>query len=290
MPSSRTVLVTGATDGLGRALAARLAEDDVRLVLHGRDAERVAAVADELRARGAHVETVIADFAELRQVRRMADELRERLDRIDVLVNNAGVGSGLPASRGRQTSRDGHELRLAVNHLAGFALTSCVLPLLHAATASSSAADARTARVVFVASRTQEPIDWDDVMLERDYSGRRAYAQSKLAQITIAFELAERLAPYAITVTSLHPASFMPTKIVLEQHGHSIDTLEEGVEAVRRLALSPELEGVTGRYFWQREEATPHESALDPVVRRRLWDLTVALTGERAVLDPGAGS
>jgi NAD(P)-dependent dehydrogenase (short-subunit alcohol dehydrogenase family) len=123
-------------------------------------------------------------------------------------------------------------------------------------------------------------------MLERAYSGSRAYAQSKLAQITTGFVLAERLAGSGVTVTSLHPATYMPTKIVLEEVGRSVDTLEEGVEATVALAVAPELEGVTGRFYDRRREARADPQAYDPEARRRLWELSLALVGEP---DPFAG-
>ena len=136
-----------------------------------------------------------------------------------MLINNAGIGSGRPDGTTRQESRDGHELRLAVNHLAGFLLTLRLLPLLRRST---------PARVVHVASLGQAPMDFDDPMLERGYSGSRAYGQSKLAQITAGFELAERLDPAEVTVTSLHPSTYMPTKMVLEERGSAVDSARGG--------------------------------------------------------------
>ncbi|MFL5894902.1 MAG: SDR family NAD(P)-dependent oxidoreductase, partial [Thermoleophilaceae bacterium] len=172
-------------------------------------------------------------------------------------------------------SGDGYELRFAVNYLAGFALTLRLLPLLRRSA---------PARVVNVASLGQAPIDFGDVMLERRYDGSRAYAQSKLAQIMFGIELAERVAGGGITVNSLHPGTYMPTKIVLEQVGRSVDSLESGVEATLRLATSPELEGVTGRFFDRTEESAAHEQAYDVDARKRLWELSLELTGES---DPG---
>jgi NAD(P)-dependent dehydrogenase (short-subunit alcohol dehydrogenase family) len=182
---NRTILITGATDGLGRALADRLAADGLALILHGRDAERLATAADEIAAvrDGARPRTVVADLAELAQVRRLAADVRESTDRLDVLVSNAGIGSGEPDGRTRRTSADGYELRFGVNYLAGFLLTLELLPLLRASA---------PARIVNVASLGQHPLDFDDLMLERDYDGTRAYAQSKLAQIMSGFELAGR--------------------------------------------------------------------------------------------------
>jgi NAD(P)-dependent dehydrogenase (short-subunit alcohol dehydrogenase family) len=268
-----TVLVTGATDGLGRGVAERLASAGAAVLIHGRDSEKLAATAHELRAAtgNEHIRTYMADFSSLDDVRAMALEVEAENHRLHVLINNAGVGSGKPAGTSRQESEDGYELRFAVNHLAGFVVMVRLLPLLRRSAPS---------RIVNVASAGQYPIDFDDVMLEGAYDGSRAYRQSKLAQIMVGFELAERLSPDEVTVNSLHPATFMPTKIVLEQHGHSVDSLEDGIEATVRLAVSEDVEGVTGRYFNGQAEARADDQAYDAAARRRLWDLTAELTGE----------
>jgi len=270
----RTALVTGATDGLGRALAERLAAGGFAVVLHGRSPQRLAEAATQIRlATGAErIRTACADFASLEDVRRMARELGAALPALHVLVNNAGLGSGAPDGTTRQESRDGHELRFAVNHLAGFLLTLELTPLLRRSA---------PARVVNVASVGQQAIDFEDPMVTCDYSGTRAYCQSKLAQVACGFELAERLAGSGVTVNSLHPADYMPTKIVLEEIGHTIDALSVGVEATVRLATAPELAGVTGRYFERGRQARAHRQAYDPAARRRLWELSERLTGAR---------
>jgi NAD(P)-dependent dehydrogenase (short-subunit alcohol dehydrogenase family) len=275
-----TVLITGATDGLGRGVAERLAAQGATVHLHGRDPDRLAATAAAIeRATGNdRLRTHLADFASLDDVRALADEVERSTEHLHVLVNNAGIGSGRPEQTTRQESRDGHELRFAVNHLAGFLLTLRLLPLLRRSA---------PARIVNVASLGQRPIDFDDVMLRRRYDGGRAYSQSKLAQITTGFELADRLAGTGITVNSLHPATYMPTKIVLEQLGRSVDTLQEGVDATARLAVAPELEGVTGRFFDRQADARADAQAYDRAARRRLWELSLTLTGEP---DPGGSS
>ena len=134
------------------------------------------------------------------------------------------------------------------------------------------------ARVVNVASVGQAPIDFDDVMLERRYDGFRAYAQSKLAQVMFTFELAERLGPGAVTVNALHPATLMDTKMVRESIGRVMSSVEEGVRAVVRPAISPELERVTGRYFDGLQESRADAQAYDPAARQRLWELSERLT------------
>jgi NAD(P)-dependent dehydrogenase (short-subunit alcohol dehydrogenase family) len=278
MSEPRTILITGATDGLGRALADGLAAEGARLLLHGRDQARLDAAADEIAAEaggGPRPETVRADFADLAQVRAMTEEVLTLTDRLDVLVSNAGIGSGLPASKGRAVSADGYELRFAVNYLAGFALTLGLLPLLRATGG---------ARIVNVASIGQAPIDFDDVMIEKGYSGSRAYGQSKLAQITSGFTLAGLLPAAEVTVNSLHPATYMPTKMVLQEIGHSIDTLARGEAATRRLVSDPALAGVTGRFYDRKTETRAHPAAYDPEVQQRLWELSLDLTG---IPDPG---
>jgi NAD(P)-dependent dehydrogenase (short-subunit alcohol dehydrogenase family) len=259
--SESTVLVTGATDGLGRALAGRLHGEGAQLVLHGRDPEKLDAVATQLPG----ARTLQADFASLDDVRRLAGEV----DGIDILVNNAGIGSGMPEGRERAESRDGNELRFQVNYLSGYLLTESLLDQLRAAA---------PARVVFVASLGQMPIDFDDVMLERNYSGIQAYCQSKLAQIAYGMALAERLDPAEVTVNSLHPSTFMPTKIL----GPGMDprsTVQEGIDATVRLVAAPELDGVTGVYFNVQQEARAADQAYDPDAQRRLRELSEQLVG-----------
>jgi NAD(P)-dependent dehydrogenase (short-subunit alcohol dehydrogenase family) len=272
MTAAPTILVTGATDGLGRALATHLAADGFRLILHGRDQARLDRTAAEIAAANSMSEppiTVLADFSDLRQVRQLSAQVAHLTDTLDVLVNNAGIGSGKQGEP-RRLSADGYELRFAVNYLAGFDLTMRLLPVLRAA---------NTARIVNVASLGQQPIDFDDVMLEHGYSGTRAYSQSKLAQITAGFALAARLPADQITVNSLHPATYMPTKIVYESRGSTVDSLEVGEAATHRLVTAPELAGVTGRFFDRTTEATANAAACDPDVQKRLWELSLELTG-----------
>jgi NAD(P)-dependent dehydrogenase (short-subunit alcohol dehydrogenase family) len=191
-----------------------------------------------------------------------------------VLVSNAGIGSGRPDLTTRQESADGYELRFAVNYLAGFLLITELLPTLKRSA---------PARIVEVSSLGQAPIDFDDPQIERGYDGGRAYGQSKLAQISFGFELAERLgADAGVTVNSLHPSTYMPTKIVLEERGESTDSLEDGVEATVRLAIGADVEGVSGRFFDRQREASAQAQAYDPEARRRLWELSEELVAAGA--------
>jgi NAD(P)-dependent dehydrogenase (short-subunit alcohol dehydrogenase family) len=270
MTEPRTIFITGATDGLGRALADRLAAEGASLILHGRDPDRLDRAVDEIREAYAvaRPRTVLADLAELAQVRRLATEVRESTDRLDVFVSNAGIGGGEPDGRVRRTSADGHELRFAVNYLAGFLLTLELLPLLRRSA---------PARIVNVASIGQHPIDFDDLMIERDYSGMRAYGQSKLAQIMSGLELATRLPADQVTVNSLHPATFMPTKMVLQEIGYSIDTLDEGVAATHRLVTGADVATTTGRFFDRTRETTANSQAYDAAARAELWRRSLRL-------------
>ncbi|WP_033349175.1 SDR family NAD(P)-dependent oxidoreductase [Kitasatospora aureofaciens] len=272
----RTVLVTGATDGLGRALAHRLAGEGDTVLLHGRDQGRLDRTAQEIaEAQGTERPvTLRADLADLAQVRALAAEVRATTARLDVLVNNAGVGSGEPDGRTRRTSTDGHELRFAVNHLAGFLLSLELLPLLRASA---------PARIVNVASAGQEAVDFDDLMLEHGYNGTSAYCRSKLAQIACGFELAARVPAAEVTVNSLHPSTYMPTKMVLQEIGHSVDSLEGGVTATHRLVTDPALAGVTGRYYDRTREARADRQAYDLRARAELWERSLKLVGHAGI-------
>jgi NAD(P)-dependent dehydrogenase (short-subunit alcohol dehydrogenase family) len=273
--SEQTVLVTGSSDGLGRALAVELAQGGARVLLHGRDAGRLRHTEAEIRDRTGNpaLQTYIADFSDLEEVRELAKAVERDHDRLDALVNNAGIGTSLPGEGARMESRDGYEVRFAVNYLAHFLLTRSLLPLLVRSV---------PARIVNVSSAGQAPIDFDDVMLEREYTGVQAYCQSKLAQIMFTFDLAEELDAGSVTANSLHPATFMPTKIVHAAGVQPASTLEEGVDATLRLVTDPALDGVTGRYFDRRRESRAHAQAYDRAARRRLRELTEELVREPA--------
>lgn len=265
------ILITGATDGLGKLTAHDLAAAGATVLLHGRDPERGEAVVREIREETGNdkLRYYLADLSSLEQVRRLADEIRADHDRLDVLINNAGVGAGERGASERSLSQDGYELRLAVNYLAPFLLTYLLLPLLR---------EAAPARIVNVASAGQSPIDFDDVMLEQGYDGMQAYAQSKLALIMFTFDLAEELEATGVTANCLHPASLMDTKMVFETFGSASSSVREGADATTYLAVSPELEGVTGRYFDGQREARADEQAYDPEARSRLRRLSEELT------------
>jgi NAD(P)-dependent dehydrogenase (short-subunit alcohol dehydrogenase family) len=270
--SEQTILITGATDGLGRALATELAGAGATLLLHGRDEQRGADTLAAIRQATGNerLHWLRADLASLEEVRGLAGRVLEQTERLDVLVNNAGIGTNVPGGGERMQSRDGHELRFAVNYLSGYLLTRRLLGLLGASA---------PARVVNVSSAGQAPIDFDDVMLERRYSGVQAYCQSKLAQIMFTIDLAGELAGRGVSATCLHPATYMPTKMVLDGGIAPASTIEEGVEATLRLITDERLEGISGVYFNGLREAQPDRQALDPDARRQLRELSDRLCG-----------
>lgn len=264
--NQRTTLITGTTQGMGRALALDLASRGGTVLLHGRNRARLDAVAAEARAASADVtvRTYLADLSDLDQVHAMAERIRAAEPYLDGLINNAVAGGGShPLTR--ELSRQGYELRFATKHLAPYALTRDLLPLL---TASAPA------RVVNVASMGQEAVDFDDVMLERDYEGLRAYCRSKLAMIMATFELAAELEGTGVTVNALHPAHLMDTDGVRAYGLTPVTGTDEGVRPTVRLLLDPELATTTGRYFDRFTDAPAHEQAYDAEARERLMRLT----------------
>ena len=275
--AGKVVLITGATDGLGRALAVALARRGAIVLLHGRSAERLAATEQVLRreARQEPGGAYVADLASLGTVRDFALEVARDHRRIDILINNAGIGPGAPGSP-RQTSVDGYELRFAVNYLAPFLLTNQLLATLRCSA---------PARILNIASSAQAAIDFGNIMLTGSYDGLRAYRQSKLALIAFTFELARRLAQeneHGLTINALHPASLMSTKLVFEAFGRAETTVAHGLEATLWLALAPELSGVSGRYFREFREARAHRQASDAGERIRLWQLSMQLVAAHA--------
>jgi NAD(P)-dependent dehydrogenase (short-subunit alcohol dehydrogenase family) len=265
----RTVLITGSTDGVGRHVAERLGEGGAVVLVHGRDRDRAEAVLATIRGAGGSGAFYPADFSSLAEVRTLAEAVARDHGRLDVLVNNAGIGVGR-RSEGRLISRDRHELRFAVNYLAGFLLTRLLLPLLKASPA---------ARIVNVSSVGQQKIDFADVMLTKGYTGPRAYCQSKLAQIMFTFDLAQELQPSSVTANCLHPATYMNTTMVRRDGVTPMSTVDEGARAILQLIVSPDLAGKTGLYF---NGLLPHRAdgqAYDTAVRGRLRTLSFQLAG-----------
>jgi NAD(P)-dependent dehydrogenase (short-subunit alcohol dehydrogenase family) len=268
--NGKIALVTGSTDGVGRLVARRLAEQGARVLIHGRDHDRGKQLVDQIQTNGRGSAVFLrADFSSLAEVRRLAESVRQYGNHIHLLINNAGIGSGGAAGR-RETSQDGYELRFAVNYLAGFLLTRLLLPLMMAG---------KPARIVNVSSLGQHPLDFDDVMLTHGYTGGRAYAQSKLAQIMFTFDLARELDPANITANCLHPATYMATTMVRQSGITPISSVEEGAEAILNLAVSKELDGHSGEFYNGLRPSRAIAQAYDVRARDRLRVLSMRLTG-----------
>ncbi len=259
------ILITGSTDGLGKKVATDLAGKGASVILHGRNPDKGKKVLQEIRSETGNewVRYYNADLASQKEVRHLADELNRDLAHLDVLINNAGVGARSPAAS-REISSDGYELRFAVNYLSHYLLTRSLLSLLKKSSPS---------RIVNVASVGQQPIDFDDVMLEKGYDDLRAYRQSKLAQVIFTFDLATELQGSGVTVNALHPASLMNTNMVRGSTGYFpgvMTTVEAGAEAVEYLAISADLDGISGEYYNMKQKARANPQAYDEKAWRRL--------------------
>lgn len=265
MENTQVALITGATSGLGRAVAGALAERGMHVLVHGRDSERATAVAREIQAIGCSVETYLADLSSLEQTRALAEKVSSDHAAIHLLINNAGLGPGRPPYRKRLLSADGHELRFAVNFLAPALLARRLVPDLKSG---------EPARIVNVASAGQAPIDFADLRMDRRYSGVRAYYRSKFALVAFTFDFAAELADTAITVNCLHPASLMNTGMVRKAWIPPMSSIATGVKAVMNLAVEPAGGAVTGRYFDGLREAKAHRATYDPAIQSTLRTVT----------------
>jgi retinol dehydrogenase 12 len=280
--TGRRCVVTGATNGIGRATAHALAAMGATVVVHGRNAAAVEAVRRAIThsTANAQVTGVLADFSSLADIRRMARELAAQHGRIDVLVNNAGI-----MARARKTTADGFEWQFGVNHLAPFLLTNLLLDTLKRSD---------SARIVTVASQAHRrgTIDFDDLQLERTrYSGFRAYGASKLANILFTSELSRRLAGTGITANCLHPgvvatnifdAGGVVGKIIGLLGRWFLLSPSDGAATSVYLASSPDVAGVTGKYFDKCREVAPTSAATDASAAARLWEVSERLTGLNA--------
>lgn len=269
----KTCLVTGANSGIGREVVAGLAAQGARVLMICRHRGRAEDAIEDVRRSvpGADLDLVLADLSRLRSVHALVDEVERRTDRLDVLVSNAGLFS----VRRRETV-DALELTFAVNHLAPFVLVNGLLDLLRASSPS---------RVVVVASAAHRrgTIDFADLQGERRYGGWKAYAQSKLANVLFAAELARRLPAAEVTANSLHPG-VVATKLLLRGivpgwlASPWTITPEEGARTPLYVATAPGLEGVTGKYFDDCRPTEPSPEARDEAVAARLWTISEELT------------
>jgi NAD(P)-dependent dehydrogenase (short-subunit alcohol dehydrogenase family) len=273
----RICLVTGANSGIGKAAAAALARMGAHLLMVCRDRERGEQAQAEIAGESpdsAVVELFVADLGSQQSVRALSDELHRRFDHVNVLVNNAGAYLNT-----RQVTPDGLEETCAVNHLGAFLLTNLLLDLLEAGAPS---------RIVNVSSgaHLNAHIDFDDLQAERHYSGWKAYGQSKLANVLFTYELARRLEGTGVTVNAVHPGVVRTNfgksggfiRFGTRIAGPFMLTPEKGADTVIWLASSPEVEGVTGKYFVRRKPSRTSAEARDRAVQERLWKVSADLT------------
>jgi NAD(P)-dependent dehydrogenase (short-subunit alcohol dehydrogenase family) len=275
--SGKVCMVTGGTDGIGKATALGLAKLGATVVIVGRNARKAGQVVEEIRSatRNPHIEALIADFSSLAQVRALAENFKARHDRLDVLVNNAGL-----VTRERELSEDGFELMFAVNYLAPFLLTNLLLDVLKKSV---------PARIVNVSSLGYKRgrIDFDDLQSEQAFDHRQAYYQTRLGLVLFTFALARRLEGSGVTANVLHPG-IVKTNLSHNYMGNPVFRFfeqiiavspEKGAQTSLYLAASPAVEGMTGEYFKKQQVEPATETARDQGLQERLWDVSEMLVG-----------
>jgi NAD(P)-dependent dehydrogenase (short-subunit alcohol dehydrogenase family) len=253
--SDKTILITGATDGLGKSVATHLAERGAHLLLHGRNRKKGQALLNELKSKTANEQLFYyhANFSALDEVQAMSNKVLNENKRIDILINNAGL-----YSKTREISQSGHELTMTINYFAQVLLTESLLPII----------TANSGKIINVASASQEQIDFSDFMMKMHYEGYTAYSKSKTALIMYTIDLAERLKTNGVTVNALHPASLMNTNIIAA--GYSLSTVEDGTSSVEALIRVED----TGGYYNGKRLSKAIGQVYDEESKRRLWQGT----------------
>jgi NAD(P)-dependent dehydrogenase (short-subunit alcohol dehydrogenase family) len=264
----RVILVTGATDGIGRQTALELLRRGAHVLVHGRNAAKTSKVAQELEKESgsSKLAPVAADLSSMAEIRNLAREIEGSIERLDVIVNNAGV-----FLHERQTTVDGFETTFAVNHLAPFLLTHLLLPKLR---------QSEQGRIVMVSSiaHSRGRIDFDDLKSEKYFHGYTAYATSKLANILFAYEMARRLGNSSITSNALHPG-VITTKLLKTGFGTTGASLARGAATSVKLAIDPTLKTTTGKYFADEREQTSSSMSHDQQLQHRLYKVSCELVG-----------
>ena len=274
----KVVLITGGTSGIGKAAATALAGMGATVVITGRNEERGKRALQEIREESGNdgVELILADLTVQDEVRRLAEELRERHNQLEVLVNNAGL-----VSSERTETPDGIETQLAINHLAPFLLTNLLLDLLK---------ESAPSRIVTVSSDAHRwaKIDLDDLQSRKRYRGMQVYGKTKLANIMFTYELAERLEGTGVTANCMHPGGVNtnfgnnqggPMNLLFRLFKPFMRSPEQGADTLIYLASSPEVEGMTGKYLADRKVKAASDAAYDETTRKRLWEASEELTG-----------
>ncbi len=278
--NGKTILITGATNGIGKVAALELARKGATVAIVGRDPQKTAQTVGEIREQSGNqaVDGLVADLSSLADIRRLADEYRQKYSRLDVLVNNAG---GIFANR--QLTADGYERTFALNHLAYFLLTNLLLDMLKASA---------PARIINVSSRSHlgAALNFDDLQNQQHYGigGGQAYGQSKLANVLFTYELARRLAGSGVTVNAVHPGAVATgfgennagaMRFAMRVFHLFALTPEQGADTIVYLASSPDVEGVTGKYWVNRKPMSSSPASYDEAAQKRLWAASAQMTG-----------
>ena len=265
---AKKILLTGATDGIGKQTAMELFKQGHELIIHGRNADKTEATKEEILSgfKKGKVHTAVADFSALRNIEKLSEDLHDRFDRIDVLINNAGI-----YMNGFRESADGFEMTFAVNHLATFALTLRMLDLI-------KSPGGRIVTVASMAHASSPPLNLEDVNNESTFDPYTAYAHSKLCNILFAKELAVKLRERGITSNSLHPG-VIDTKLLRAGFGGGGSSVEKGAETPIYLAVSGEVENISGKYFINKQLSEPSVEAKDKQAQQELWKYSEKHTG-----------
>ena len=278
MKEKSTAVITGANSGMGKASSIALARFGFRVLMLCRDRERGEQAVDEVKTASGNddIELIVCDLASLKSIRSAAAKIKQRFDRIEVLLNNAGVT--LP---GYYLTEDGYELQFGVNHLGHFLLTTELLDLIQKGAPS---------RIINVASGAHKigKMHFDDINLEKSFRFWKAYGRSKLANILFTYELAERLKDSGVTVNCLHPGAVATSMGVNRETGFGtmitrllkpfFQTPEEGADTAIYLATSKDVEGITGKYFYRRKPIKSSRGSYDKTTAKKLWDISVEMT------------
>ena len=262
----KRILITGATDGLGRALAFELASRGYTLILHGRNQEKGERLLEEILTKSPNslLYYYNANFESINQVKQLATQVLENHQTLNGLINNAGLGFEAE----RSMSIDGYEKVFQVNYLSTYILSQMLLPLLEKTT---------NAHIINVSSGLHQPIDFNDPQITQNWTAMRAYAQSKLAQVTYTMALSKVLDPTLVRINALHPATAMPTKIVIN-HFDPQSSIQDGVNSLINLVENKD-EKTQGKFFLETSESSPHQQALDKNAQQQLLELSKQLTG-----------
>jgi len=275
-------MVTGATSGIGEATALALAQQGATTIVVGRNAKKCEKTVKRIKAKtdNSFVEYLIADLSSQKDIHQLAEEFKRRCQHLDVLVNNAG-GKFVE----RRVTVDGYEWTFAVNHLAYFLLTNLLLDQLRAS---------EKGRIINVASGAHggvSGVDFDDLQSEKEYVGKQAYAQSKLANILFTYELSRRVEGSGLTVNALHPGGVITNfcrnngwkswlkHVTAHLLARDLVGPTEGAKTSVYLATSPEVEGVTGKYFGDKKPINSSKASYDREAATRLWNVSLELTG-----------